>query len=81
MRPIHLLTQQERRDLYLAWRKGWTDGAKASVIDKSIAGHKNAELAEAYQNGYTQGKEARHRASILASIDYAYQPSPLRTER
>jgi hypothetical protein len=64
-------------DMFHCYRRGWTDGAKATAMATQ---HSNPELRDAYEAGYHDGYKARCAASTKASIMYGYFPSPLRTE-
>lgn len=68
------------KDLWLVYRRGWTDGAKATAMDTKSSEHEDPQCRSAYADGYKDGYDARCLYSASACMKYGYIPSPLRTE-
>lgn len=63
-------TKQEK---WIAHKRGWTDGAKASAIDSTMGG-----LHKHYMLGYRRGYTARRNGLAAGSRTFRLTVSPLR---
>ncbi len=73
-------SSSEASSLYQLYLRGWRDGAAFRALDPSLRHHANEKFREAYERGYSEGREALNAAGKIASERYGYTPSILRTQ-
>jgi len=52
-----------KKDLLYSYTSGWRDGAATRAIDPKKGDHENKDISTEYYRGFTDGREARNRAS------------------
>ena len=65
-------------NLFHSYMRGWRDGAGMKAIRKEFETHPDVSLKSAYEEGYSDGRDASSSASEYASRKYSYIPSILR---
>ena len=67
-------------NLWSAYVKGWSCGAKAAEPYPTLEHHAVAEIRAAHMRGYEAGRDARRIASQDAAMIYGYTPTILRVQ-
>lgn len=63
---------------YHAYQKGWVAGTNIRAMDPTAAHHEDPLIRDAYSQGYTDGRHARHLAMHAAAARYRHHISVLR---
>lgn len=69
--------QDDSRDKFMAYIRGWSDGASVHAMRPEFTTH--ATLAEPYNEGYSTGRVARREAHLAASERYGHKVGILRS--
>ncbi len=67
-----------QRDLYMAFMKGWRNGAGGHARNPDFTQHQEPAIRDAYDEGYKLGHANACEAAAYASLQYGYKPTILR---
>ena len=67
-------------DLYYSYLRGWTCGARGTVLDQRFIEHDDNAIRKAYRDGWHKGVHDKGEAATFAQGMFGYQPTILRGE-
>jgi hypothetical protein len=64
---------------YQSWQRGFVDGVRFAPMNSERFTHRDG-LREAYELGYSEGRNALNAAALAAQKRYGYTPTILRLQ-